>query len=95
MKKSSENQKKPAKPLHWKIFIVIIDILLDSLIIIRDGFSILYDDYFEMLKLIIEFSKTVFSIDPKATILLLLRKIERALIITNSNDEEIIEEIFQ
>lgn len=87
MKKSSENQKKLANPLHWKIFIVIIDILLDSLIIIRDGFSILYDDYFEMLKMIIDFSKTVFNIDPKATILLLLRKIERALIITNSNDE--------
>ncbi len=75
-KRSSENQKKPpVKPLHWKIFIVIIDILLDSLIIIRDGFSILYDDYFDMLKLILDFSKTVFNIDPKATILLLLRKI--------------------
>jgi hypothetical protein len=74
-KKSSEIQKKPVKPLHWKIFIVIIDILLDSLIIIRDGFSILYDDYFDMLKLILDFSKTVFNIDPKATILLLLRKI--------------------
>jgi hypothetical protein len=40
-----------------------------------------------MLKLIIDFSKSVFNTDPKATILLLLRKIERALIITNSNDD--------
>jgi hypothetical protein len=81
--------------LHWRTHVVFIDALLESVIIVRDGFSLLYDEYIDILKMVTAFASKVFSLDPSIPLLLLLRKFQRALATTNSTDEEIIEEVFQ
>jgi hypothetical protein len=65
------------------------------LIIIRDDFSILHDDYIDMLKLIMNFSKKMMGINESIAIILLLNKIQRALSLAKSNSDEKIEDIYR
>lgn len=81
------------KILHWKIGLVIVDCLLESTIIVRDGFSILYDEYIDILKLIVRFAKQHLATDTSVAVLLLLSKLVRVLTVTNSPDEEPIEHL--
>jgi len=44
-------------------------------VIIREGFSLLYDEYIDILKIIIKFAKEMLNIDASVVVLLLLRKL--------------------
>lgn len=88
--KKSFQIRKTGKPFHWKVLIVLVDALLDSLVIIRDGYSLLYDEYVDIFKMVTAFARKAFDLDPAIPLLLLLRKLQRALAVTNSTDDEII-----
>lgn len=63
------------------------DALLDSVVIVRDGYSLLYDEYVDIFKMVTLFATKALEIDPAIHLLLLLRKLQRALAVTNSNDD--------
>lgn len=79
--------RKAAKPLHWKVLVVLVDVLLDSVVIVRDGYSLLYDEYVDIFKMVTVFATKAFDIDPAIPLLLLLRKLQRALAVTSSNND--------
>ena len=70
-------------PLHWKVSLVMIDCLLDSAIIISSGYEVLYDEYVEILQLIIKFSKDVLKLPATIVISMFLRKFKRVLEVTS------------
>jgi hypothetical protein len=88
--KKSFQIRKAAKPLHWRVLVVLVDALLDSVVIIRDGYSLLYDEYVDIFKMVSAFGRKALDLDPAIPLLLLLRKLQRALAVTNSTDDEII-----
>jgi hypothetical protein len=90
-KRQSFEVRQTPKPLHWKVMVVLVDALLEAVVIIRDGYSLLYDEYVEIFKMVSAFAGKALELDPVIPLLLLLRKLQRALAVTNSPDEEIIE----
>jgi hypothetical protein len=57
-------------------------------IIAREGFSILYDEYVDIVKLVNSFAKEVFNLDPGIVMGMFLRKLQRVLEVTQSADSE-------
>ena len=62
--------------LHWKISLVFIDILLESTIVISD-INFIYDEFIEILEVIVEFAKVELSMPATIVLTLFLRKIKR------------------
>lgn len=71
-------------PIHWKISLVFVDSLLDSVIINQQDYSVLYDEYVEILELIVRFAKMTFDLPATIVISMLLKKLKRVLQVTMS-----------
>lgn len=75
-------------PIHWKISLVFVDSLLDSVIINEKEYSVLYDEYVEILELIVRFAKMTFDLPATIVISLFLRKLKRVLEVTMPTEKE-------
>ena len=60
-----------------------IDCLLDSGIIISGGYEVLYDEYVEILQLIIKFAKDILNLPATIVVSMFLRKLKRVLEVTS------------
>jgi hypothetical protein len=65
-----------------------IDSLLESIIILARDYNVLYDEYIDILQLIIRFADKVFELPATIVITLFLRKFKRVLEISSSQEKE-------